>query len=332
MLVKISQVGMKAVALCVPKDNPSIGEYDISHLDERQIKRFSEHTGFERLRIADKGTQISDLCVGAAEVLFKEFPEKDEIDGLVFVTTTPNWTTPATSHYIRYRLGLRESCWCFDVNEACSGYVAGYYLACSLIKGGQCRKVLFLCGDVTFRHTDPYVSATHLLFGTGGSATLIGAMNVDNYFNNKTFGDKYQAVIAPYDAFNGKRGHLTMDGGTVTSFAMNDVPNAISELLGYAKLTKDDISMFACHQANRLILNALAKKLGVAQDKVPFLSSQIGNLASSSIPAMLSLHPNPSQSNVMLCGFGSGLAGAFCITDFTMTKFLGMSEYEKSSI
>lgn len=328
MITKIAGVGMGAISLCLPAANPTLQEFTNNKLSDAQIKRFTKYTGFQRLRITDGDTKTSDLCISAAQGILESTVAKDAIDGLIFVTTTPNWPTPATSHYICHQLGLSENCMCLDINEACSGYVAGYYTAACMIKAGHCRNVLLLCGDTASRYTDPEDDATHLLFGEAGSATLVTGMQVDNYFANKTFGDRHTALMAQYEAVMGKSGFLRMDGETITDFTLNDVPGCIEGLLAYAGIGKDEINLFACHQANKLILTALAKKLGVPMEKVPFAAENTGNLMSASIPGLLTIGEYPQLDKVMLCGFGAGLACAVCLTDLTETKFCGVRIYE----
>ena len=322
MLAKFSNIGIKCISVCLPAYNPTVLECGQGLLNEKQAKRFTLNTGFARLCLADKQRSTADLCIKAAQKILQK-DDRANVDALIFVTTTPNWPTPATSHYIRHILGLPEQCICLDVNEACSGYVMGYYLACSLIKGGQCREVLLLCGDTASRYTDPRDSATHLLFGEGGSATLIGAMEgTENYFANATYGDRYNALIAHYSAYNLPEGYLTMDGVRIMDFSLNEVPETIGKLLEYAKTDKDKINLFACHQANKLILASLAKKLAVPPERVPFMAAQTGNLMSASIPAMLSVYDKPKQKNIILAGFGAGLACAFCLTDLSNTEIM----------
>lgn len=322
MLAKFSGIGIKSISVCLPAYNPTVLECGQGFLSEKQAKRFTLNTGFARLCMADKQHTTADLCIKAAQKILQK-DNRANVNALVFVTTTSNWPTPATSHYIRHILGLPEQCICIDVNEACSGYVMGYYLACSLIKGGQCRNVLLLCGDTASRYTDPKDSATHLLFGEAGSATLVGAMdNIENYFANATYGERYNALIAQYSAYNLPEGYLTMDGVRIMDFSLNEVPETISRLLEYAKTDKEKVNLFACHQANKLILESLAKKLAVPPERVPFMAARTGNLMSASIPAMLSIYDKSKQKNIVLAGFGAGLACAFCLTDLSNTEIM----------
>lgn len=112
------------------------------------------------------------------------------------------------------------------------------------------------------------------------------------------------------------------------NFTLNDVPVNIVKLLDFAKLEKQDISLFACHQANKLILSSLADKLEISYEKLPFVAGETGNTSSASIPLMLCQEHFTNLHNVVLCGFGVGLACASCLTNLTNTKFLEVITYE----
>lgn len=110
------------------------------------------------------------------------------------------------------------------------------------------------------------------------------------------------------------------------NFTLNEVPLLMEELADAKGMNMSDISLFACHQANRVILQSLAEKLQVQPEKIPFTASETGNESSASIPIVLTASQNCDLSNVVCCGFGVGLSAGAFIYDFSDTDFYGTGE------
>ena len=329
MITTIKGVAIEALACAVPNNCISIFDYCDGLVTEKEAKRLSKNTGFEKLRITDDKTTTSDLCFDAAESIFNsDTNSKADIDGLIFVSQTPDYYLPATSHELQNRMGLSDSILCFDVNQGCSGYVNGLYLAALLVSSGQCRKVLLLAGDTISKLTSPTDRATRTIFGDAGTATIISAGEQNIVFNIQTFGDRFGAIIVPNSRHRSENlldnsGNLLLDGMGIMNFTLDEVPKNIEQLLEYTKTAKNDIQLYACHQANKLILKSLADRLEVDQDKVPFIAGEIGNSSSASIPLLLAKFSDDKKLLQKVCcaGFGVGLSVASCIVDFSATKF-----------
>ena len=236
MLSKFSNIGIKAIGACLPSKNFSIVDYASQLITEKEAKRFSKNTGFFRLAITDDDVTASDLCYKAACNLFeKSTISKKDIDALIFITQTPDWDLPATSHFLQNKLGLSEEIICFDMNEGCSGYVQGLYLASALIASGQCHNVLVLAGDTISKITDTEDRATRLIFGDAGTASIISQIDNDGiFFNINTYGDRYQAIITENSRHRksqyNRGGLLSLDGMGIMNFTLNDVPVNMKKL------------------------------------------------------------------------------------------------------
>ena len=339
MLSKFENINIDVVSACLPAKFLPLIEYAPDLITEKEVKRFVKNTGFSHLAIADDNVTTSDLCFEAAENIFKNSAyNKNDIDSLIFVSQTPDWYLPATSHYLQHKLGLSENILCFDINEGCSGYVQGLYLASVLIQAKQCRKVLLLAGDTISKITDAHDRATRLIFGDAGTASIISNNGKESIsFNINTYGDRYKAIITENTRHrstppNSASGHLYLDGMAIMDFTLNDVPANIQQLMQYSNCADTDIDYYFCHQANKLILTALADKIGVERNKMPFGAEMTGNTSSASIPLLLCQKQYVDLHKVMLCGFGVGLACASCIVDLTDTKILDVIHYETGNI
>ena len=122
-------------------------------------------------------------------------------------------------------------------------------------------------------------------------------------------------------------GFLYLDGTGIMDFALNDTIEVIQEFLSGIALDKNDVDIYACHQANKLIINSLADSLQVPREKVAFTAGEIGNESSASIPLVLTEKAKEMEMKRTLCvGFGVGLSVGIALADFSRTGFYGVRE------
>lgn len=332
MITHINGINIHSIACAVPKQKLSLVEYAPDLFDEKAAKRMAKGTGFASLRISDDDTTTADLCVLAAEKMFVDI-DRRSIGALVFVTQTPDYILPATSHVLQEKLGLRNDIICLDINEGCSGYVTGIYVSAMLAKQlNTC--VCLLVGDTVSKLTLPADRATRCIFGDAGTATIVEPGVQDTCFSFASYGDRFESIIMESsrhklkaDPLNG--GKLYLDGIVVMNFTLNEVPELIKEMLAAEDIDINEISFFACHQANKIILQFLAERMNVQAGKIPFTAGENGNESLASIPMVLTAvqdFDGSDLSKVVCVGFGVGFSiGAF-IYDFTNTRFYGVSE------
>lgn len=308
-------------------------------------------TGVRSRRIADKDTCTSDLCVVAAQKLMSDLHwEPSSIDGIVLVTQTPDYRLPATSCVIQDRLALPSECAAFDVNLGCSGYVYGLWMVCSMISTGSMKRMLLLVGDTMSKGISPEDRSTTLLFGDAGTAT---ALEYDDGAPDMTFalgtdGAGVHNLIIPAGGYREQsspqttirrplsdgsirsREDLFMDGGEIFNFTIKRVPTLVKLLLEETKMEIPDMDYIIFHQANKFILNYLAKKLKLAPHQVPMSISQYGNTSSGSIPltmaSELAMELRQGDKDIALIGFGVGYSWAGVLTRMAPLQSLGMLE------
>lgn len=329
MVTTVNGVSIEAISCTLPKRQFTIQEYAPDLFTEKSAKRMIKNTGFSKLRISESTTTTADFCVESAKHIFESF-DKDKIGALVFVTQTPDYILPATSHVLQSRLGLQSDILCLDINEGCSGYITGVYTASMLAKQLN-KSVCLLVGDTSSKLASPKDGASRCLFGDAGTASIISPGSISINFSFASYGERADMLImenSRHRIIDNPRneGHTYMDGLGVMNFSLNEVPALMNELRQYENLDWDDVSLCACHQANKSIILSLADKLGVDRDKVPFIAGEIGNESSSSIPMVLSHSKNRDLSKVMCCGFGVGLAVGAFIYDFSNTKIYEVAE------
>lgn len=335
----IPYIAVKGIAAAVPKNAAS--NHTLAGYTNEELKKLVTTLGIETRRVALPGQCASDLCMAAAEKLIAELKwDKQEIQALFFVTQTPDHHLPGTSMYIQEKLGLPKSCVTFDINQGCAGYVYGLSLISGFMSASKIKKGLLLVGDTITSLVSPNDKSLIPLFSDCGTATALvfdeQASTIE--FNISSEGNDFEAIIVPeggarqpfhdesfqyntYENNISRKGfHLAMKGLDVFNFSLKKVAPNVEELFRNSKHSVDAIDHFVFHQANRLILEAITKKLNIETGKVPSSLNDYGNTSGASIPltivSELRKENKVADSKMLLSGFGVGLSLASAIVDF----------------
>lgn len=341
-------VKISGISACVPpKELSLLNETNLYNGDKKKINRVINSSGFLNRRVTEKDVMTSDLCFEAAEDLIKNLKvDRKEIDGLLFLSYTPDYLMPATSYTLHKRLNLSHDCICMDIPQACSGYVLGLFQASMLINSGS-KKVLLLVGDSFSKFTDMFKNNTAPVFGDAGSATLVEYEENNSvfYFNMFSDGSNWDALACINGGFrnyptnndfydNGEYIYNSfMEGGRIFDFTMENISPSIDSLLNYANMSTHDIDYFMMHQANKFILQNIAQQLDISLDKMPMDTlSKYGNQCGASIPCAIadSIKDKITNGNnkIFLSGFGVGLSWANAIIEINRIYCSGIKEYK----
>ena len=182
--ITYKRVGIKAISACVPPK--IIYNKDLGYLiPDEDIQKTIKSIGISERRYAEPDVCTSDLCYTAALRLFNDNQiDPATIDGLIFVSQTPDYRQPATAPILQHRLGIPQSCFAFDVNLACSGYIYGLSMAFSFASQSGIERVLLLVGETMSKTISPKDKVTVPLFGDAGTASLIEKGDFpDSYFS-----------------------------------------------------------------------------------------------------------------------------------------------------
>lgn len=297
----------------------------VERFGEDAVEDIARMTGVRERHISQRGHTTADLCEHASSRLLDIVGwEKDSIDALIFVSQTPDHKLPATACILQHRLGLSTRTAAFDVNQGCSGYVYGLWLAYSLISSGL-ERVLLLAGDTISHFVDPEDRGTALLFGDAGSATAV-QKNVDASPSTFLLGSDGRGaknlIVATgartsFDAAAKLPHQLYMNGSEVFTFTLRSVPSLIKDTLAATERSIEDVDYFLLHQANEFMLKTIAKKSDIDLAKMPINISSYGNTSSASIPLLLTTESavvSPKRAlTLMLVGFGVGYSWASCL-------------------
>jgi len=292
-----------------------IGTYiPAARIDNRQrMERFEvdeafllEKTGMTELAVKGDNEETSDLCCRAFEDLVeKSGLSVDEIECLVVCTQNPDGKgLPHTSAVVHGKLNLPKTCAAFDISLGCSGFVYGLSIIQAFMQANGMTKGVLMTADPYSKILDQNDKNTSLLFGDAATATLISDQPkwLTGRFKFGTSGQEGEAIKV-----NPEAGALSMNGRAVFSFSATVVPNNIKDMLTLNGLELADIDLFALHQGSRFIVDTLKKRLGLPEDRAPFVATEYGNTVSSSIPLILCGVPK-SCGRIVIAGFGVGLS------------------------
>ncbi len=257
-----------------------------------------QRTGIRQRHIASEDETTASLGEAAARAALDAAGlTADDIDLIVLATSTPNHTFPATSVEIQERLGMRHG-FAFDLQAVCSGFVYAVTTADLYIRGGLARRVLVIGAETFSRILDWTDRSTCVLFGDGAGALVLEATEGEGTLADRGIlaaslrsdgTHKMKLYVDGGPSTTQTVGHLRMEGREVFKHAVGMITDVIEATFAAAGITADDLDWFVPHQANKRIIDASAKKLGIAEEKVVVTVDLHGNTSAASVPLALSV-------------------------------------------
>ncbi len=261
---------------------------DLSKIVDTSDEWITERTGIKARHIADDTETTRTLGLAAAQkALAHAGCEASEVDLIILATSTPDNTFPATATLIQADLGITTG-FAFDMQAVCSGFVYALATADAMIKTGQAKCALVIGSETFSRILDWTDRATCVLFGDGAGAFVLKAQEgeagilasklcSDGRHANKLYVDGGPSTTKTV-------GHLRMEGREVFKHAVVNMASVMNAVLHDANVPVSDVDWFVPHQANKRILEATAKKLGVAEDRFVITLDRHGNTSAASVP------------------------------------------------
>lgn len=253
-----------------------------------------ERTGIRFRYIAGPDETTGTLAADAARAaLTAAGKAADEVDLIVLATATPDQTFPATATKVQAMLGI-DDCVAFDVGAVCSGFLYAIQVADSLIKTGSANCALVIGAETFSRILDWEDRTTCVLFGDGAGAVVLEARDVaedgPGILASRLHADGRHNELLYVDggpSTTGTVGKVRMKGREVFRHAVNNLASVMDESLAAAGLVPGDVDWVVPHQANARILDATARKLGLAAGKVVVTVDQHANTSAASVPLAL---------------------------------------------
>jgi 3-oxoacyl-[acyl-carrier-protein] synthase-3 len=255
-----------------------------------------QRTGIHERRIAAPGELTSDLSLNAAQsALAHAKVDAQSIDLIILATSTPDQTFPATAVTVQDRLGIHHGA-AFDLQAVCSGFVYALATADALLRTGAHKRALVIGGETYSRILDWTDRTTCVLFGDGAGAVVLEGQELSGTKEDRGILTSY---IRSDGRYRGKlyvdggpsstqtTGHVRMDGREVFRHAIGAISDAVEQALEQSGFCSGDINWFVPHQANKRIIDGVARKLGLKPEQVVLTLDRHANTSAASIPLAL---------------------------------------------
>jgi 3-oxoacyl-[acyl-carrier-protein] synthase III len=270
--------------------------HDLARLVDTNDAWIKERTGIEQRHIAEDGELTSDLGIAASrQALVRAGIDPTDIDLVVCATSTPDRTFPATGVRIQAGLGITKGA-AFDVQAVCSGFIYALAVADNFLRTGEFKRAVVVGAETFSRILDWEDRSTCVLFGDGAGAvvleaqTQLGSREDRGILATRIRSDGRYEDLLYVDGGPGSTkttGHLRMNGREVFRHAVQKISGVIEETLVMTGYAADEIDLYVPHQANKRILDGIAKRLGIAHDRIVVTLAKHGNTSAASIPLAL---------------------------------------------
>ena len=274
-----------------------IDNHELAKIVDTSDEWIKQRTGIEKRHVAADGEYTSDLAVRAADRALKRANlSASQIDLIIVATTTPDQTFPATATKVQADLGIINGA-AFDIQAVCAGFVYAMTVADNFLRSGQSSRALVIGAETFTRLLDWNDRGTCVLFGDGAGAVVLDSHKIDpetlqyGVLSTHLHSDGRNRDILYVDggpSMTSETGFVRMSGKEVFRHAVSKLGSVINETLVANDLSSDDIDWLVPHQANRRIIESMAKKLDMPMDKVICCIDRHANTSAASVPLALS--------------------------------------------
>ena len=281
----------------------------------------TSRTGVKERRILKgEGAATSDLGAKAIEGLLKKTnTSAEEIDLIICATATPDMLFPATACIIADKVGAKNA-FAYDLMAACSGFLFSVATASKFIETGSYKKIIVVGADKMSSIVDYTDRSTCIIFGDGAGAILLepsedGLGIQDSLLKSDGSGRSFLHMKgggsqkpSTHETVDNKDHYIFQDGQPVFKAAVKSMADVSEEIMERNNLTADDVAWLVPHQANKRIIDATARRMGVGDDKVMLNIQKYGNTTNGTIPLCLWEWENQLNEgdNIILAAFGGG--------------------------
>lgn len=281
----------------------------------------TSRTGIKERRILKgEGLGTSFMAIKASEDLIKKSNiDPKEIDLVIVATATPDLPIASTAAYVATEIGATNA-FGYDLQAACSSFLYGMSTASAYIASGRYKKVLLIGADKMSSIIDYSDRATCIIFGDGAGAVLFEPNNdglglQDEYLRSDGVGRDFLRIEAggsqmptTAETVANKKHFVYQEGKTVFKYAVSNMADVAEKMLTRNNLIEPDIQWLVAHQANKRIIEATAKRVGVPAEKVMINIHKYGNTTSATLPLLLADYESQLKKgdNLIFAAFGGG--------------------------
>lgn len=304
---------------------------DLEKMVDTSDEWITTRTGIKERRLCAKGEATSDLAIIAAKQALKDAKLKSyELDLIIVATITPDMSFPSVSCLVQNALGAKNAA-CFDISAACAGFVYGIVIAKQFITTSMYKNVLVVGAETLSAITDWQDRNTCVLFGDGAGAAVLSEVISGGIISTYLGSDGSLSNLlmmpaggsrnpATHDTVDKRLHFLKMEGNELFKVAVKSMTEAAQRVLKQAGIEFSDVDLVIPHQANARIIMAVAKKLGLSEDKIYFNIEKYGNMSSASTATALCEAVKEGRIKkgdvVLLDAFGAGLVCGACVIEW----------------
>ncbi|WP_324024857.1 beta-ketoacyl-ACP synthase III [Maribacter sp. BPC-D8] len=282
----------------------------------------TSRTGIKERRVLKKeeGEGTSYLAIKAAQDLMeKKGLDASEIDLIIVATATPDSMVASTAAFVASEIGAVNA-FAYDLLAACSSFLFGMSTVAGHIETGRYKKVLLIGADKMSSIIDYTDRTTCIIFGDGAGAVLFepnteGLGLQDEYLRADGSGRQFlgmegggSIMPATIESVTNKKHYIFQEGKTVFKFAVSNMADVAAKIMDRNDLTEEDVDWLVPHQANKRIIDATAKRMGVGESKVLMNIQRYGNTTSATLPLLLFDYEKQLKKgdNLVFAAFGGG--------------------------
>ncbi|TAM43698.1 ketoacyl-ACP synthase III [bacterium] len=317
-----------------------VGEYlpekiltnaDLEKMVDTSDEWITTRTGIKERHLAAPGEASSDLAFKASvQALNNAKIKPEELELIIVATITGDMSFPSVSAILQNKLQAKKAV-CFDISAACAGFVYGLSVAQQFISCGTYKNALVIGSEVLSSITDWQDRNTCVLFGDGAGAAVLSEVKSGGIISTYLGCDGSKAGIlnlpaggsrnpATHETVEKRMHFLKMQGNELFKIAVNTMTQAAETVLKQAGLTFSDVDLIIPHQANRRIIMAVAKKLGIPEERVYLNIERCGNMSSASTVTALCEAVQEGKVKkgdiILLDAFGAGLVWGACVIEW----------------
>lgn len=299
-----------------------VKNHDLEKIVDTHDEWIVARTGISERRAVKNDQATADMSARAAEeILLKRGISAHEIDVIIIGTVTPDMLFPATAVLVQDIIGASNA-WGFDLSAACSGFLYALETGVNLIESGKYNKILVIGADTMTSIIDYQDRATCVLFGDGAGGVLLEPSKdensiIDSILCTDGSGGKHLYMPgggslnpATEETVKKRMHYIKQDGKKVFKFAVKGMADISIDILKKHGLTGKDIKLFIPHQANKRIIDASVKRLGLSPEQVLINIDKYANTTAATIPIGLAeaVEEGHIQTGdyILLAAFGAG--------------------------
>lgn len=303
----------------VPED--ILTNEDLSKIVETSDEWITTRTGIKQRHIQrGEGLATSHMAAEAVRGLLKKTnTQPEEVDLVICATVTPDYMFPSTANLVCTQVGI-PTIGSFDILAACSGFLYALSIGSQFIETGKYKKVIIIGADKMSAIVDYTDRTTCVLFGDGAGAVMLeptteenGLMDFllrsdgsgENHLIMKGGGSRFPSS---HETVDQRLHYIHQEGPSVFKFAVTNMADISAEIMERNSLTGDDIAWLVPHQANKRIIDATARRMGIGDEKVMLNIQNYGNTTAGTIPLCLFDYEKQLNKgdNLILAAFGGG--------------------------